>query len=223
MYEPVKSSTFADTREWGHVSVQSGTASLGGARPRRRNSDDIIPVLQIERVAPGAVEQLHEIIRQCGQDMKQRLGLRHWVPPYPLTDLRQDAVERAVYAVRADGRAVATFTVGTSVPRRNWDGLRSVAPGTWIDLDARALYLNRLAVLPELQGTGIGRCCLDTIEGLAREAACATVRLDACAANAGLLQFYHRAGYERRGYARARGYTFVLFEKRIRRGVAAAR
>lgn len=38
--------------------------------------------IRLRKVDPDGVGELHEILRKCGQDMKVRLGLGHWDPPY---------------------------------------------------------------------------------------------------------------------------------------------
>jgi GNAT superfamily N-acetyltransferase len=108
--------------------------------------------LHIQKVGPTEVEPLHEILRLCGLDMRSRLGLAHWIPPYPLELMRKSVEERSVYAVYNDDQLVSTFTVGTQPPTY----YRTIS-GVWEAWDAGgepALYLNRLAVLPEFQGQG---------------------------------------------------------------------
>ena len=164
---------------------------------------------QTERLAPDAVAEVHAIIAACARDLKERLGLTHWDPPYPLHLLRRDAAERDVYAVRQDGRLVATFTLGTTPPP--YYDMR-----IWAMPDARAMYVNRLAVRPELQGRSIGSACMKTVEELAAAAGCGAVRLDAAERYEQLLKFYERAGFERRGVLGADpANRFVCFEKRI--------
>ena len=104
---------------------------------------------QTERLAPDAVAEVHAIIAACARDLKERLGLTHWDPPYPLHLLRRDAAERDVYAVRQDGRVVATFTLGTTPPP--YYDMR-----IWAMPDERAMYVNSLHVRPDLQGRSIG-------------------------------------------------------------------
>ncbi len=36
--------------------------------------------LSYKLVSPEEVDALHDILRLCGQDMKDQLGLSHWVP-----------------------------------------------------------------------------------------------------------------------------------------------
>ena len=152
--------------------------------------------LAARRVGPDEVAELHVILRACGLDMKARLGLGHWDPPYPLHLLRRDAQDKEVYAVadreRGD-RSLATFTLGTQPPPY-YD-----APAPWAAPAAHAAYLTRLAVLPTEQARGIGRRCVALAEALARERGCAFLRLDVHGGHTGLAVFYERLGYEPRG------------------------
>jgi GNAT superfamily N-acetyltransferase len=153
--------------------------------------------LQRRRVGPDEMEALHEILSKCGQDMKARLGLSHWDPPYPLELMRKAAQERDVYAVYNDELLVATFTVGTQPPTY----YRTI-PGVWEAWDPAgepALYANRLAVLPEFQGLGIGTWCMHEYERMARGEECEAIRLDAYDKHLSLLAWYEKLGYHWRG------------------------
>ena len=167
--------------------------------------------LEVQKVGPDDVEELHSILEKCGQDMQARFGLGHWVPAYPLHLMCRDAETKSVYAVREGDQVVATFTVGTSAPPY-YD------LSMWEDPDAKALYVSRLAVLPALQGKGIGKWCMKTIEQLAAAEGCVAVRLDAYDKHLELHEFYRHLGYRRRGAARFNTKLYeetgtVFFEK----------
>jgi GNAT superfamily N-acetyltransferase len=167
--------------------------------------------LEIRKVGPDTIEELHNILEECGQDMQVRFGLAHWVPAYPLHLMQRDAEVKSVFAVRAGDRAMATFTIGTQVP--------SYYDMTiWENPGAKALYVSRLAVLPALQGRGIGKWCMDTIERLAVAEDCTAVRLDAYDKHVELHEFYRRLGYRQRGVFRFNTKLYgetgaVFFEK----------
>lgn len=38
--------------------------------------------LQYKQISPIEIDAAYNILRLCGLDMKERLGLDHWVPPY---------------------------------------------------------------------------------------------------------------------------------------------
>ena len=171
--------------------------------------------LQAWKVGPDAVVELHAILRACGLDMKARLGLGHWDPPYPLHLLQRDAREKEVYAVadlERGERPLATFTLGTRPPPYYGDA------SLWVEPAAKAAYVTRLAVLPAEQGRGIGRWCMARAEALARERGCAYLRLDVHGAHTGLARFYERLGYEPRGTVAMRSPdepVLLCFEKRL--------
>jgi GNAT superfamily N-acetyltransferase len=153
--------------------------------------------LSLRKVVPDEVEELHEILRKCGQDMKVRLGLGHWDPPYPLDLMRKSVVERNVFAVLNDDQLVATFTIGTQAP-----SYYRTIPGVWEAWDSSgepALYANRLAVLPEFQGQGIGTLCMRECERMAVAEGCGAIRLDAYDKHLRLLAWYEKLGYHLRG------------------------
>jgi len=103
---------------------------------------------------------------------------------------------------------IATFTLGASARR-------PYSPEPWLDLLGPALYLNRLAVDPLLQGAGIGGWCLEQIERLARERGVRAVRCDVLAANTRLRRLYERFGYEVRGERSHSEWRFICYERAI--------
>ncbi len=151
-----------------------------------------------KQVGPDEAENIHAILRLCGLDMQERLGLRHWVPPYPLEALRCSTQERQVYAVFLEDRMVATFTVGTVIPLyyRKIPAIWQL----WSVFTPKALYVNRLAVLPSFQGQGIGRWCMQCIESLALTQGYDVIRLDTYGKHLGLLTFYTKLGYRPQGH-----------------------
>jgi len=66
---------------------------------------------------------------------------------------------------------------------------------------------------PGLQGVGIGRICMQWIEGNAKRDGLRSVRFDASAAHEALLRFYRGQGYEERARFWFRGTHLVCFEK----------
>lgn len=153
--------------------------------------------LHRRQVGADEIEALHEILRKCGRDMRVRFGLGHWDPPYPLELMRKSLEERRVYAVYNGELLVATFTVGTQPP-----GYYHTIPGVWEAWNPAgepALYANRLAVLPEFQGQGIGTWCMHEYERMAHGEGCKAIRLDAYDKHMSLLAWYEKRGYHWRG------------------------
>lgn len=167
--------------------------------------------LALKRRGPDDIDDLYALIETCGEDMWRRLGLDHWKPPTPKDVFREYARTKDVFAVTRGGALVATFTIGLDPPE-------PYPPSRWADAAHRAVYLNKLAVVPGLQGRGLGRWSMDAVERLARARGAHAVRFDALTRNAPLLGFYDRLGYARCGDMYVydeigRGWDIVLYEK----------
>lgn len=156
--------------------------------PGRRPPADALSVQPARAADVGALEDL---IRACGLDLV-RQGFRNWLPPYPGMALQQDAANGELYVGAVRGDLIGTFALNRD------DGGRYPS-GMWHDPHADARYLHRLAIHPSQQGRGWGARLLRAAQGEAATLGAAWLRLDANAANAPLLAFYARAGYERRG------------------------
>ena len=83
-----------------------------------------------------------------------------------------------------------------------------------------ALYLSKLAILPDRQGRGLGTWCVAQVEALAAAQGCTVIRFDAIAAHSALLRFYERLGYVERPaprslISRVASSSVVVFEKAV--------
>jgi ribosomal protein S18 acetylase RimI-like enzyme len=142
------------------------------------------------RLAPGEIEAAHAIVAACGRALAAG-GWRNWDPPYPLERMRAEATSRQIYLVTDGDEAVATYTVTTTPPHDYPPAIFAPA--------VPALYLNRLAVVPARQKSGLGRACMADVEAHARAAACRVVRFDVFRDNAVIRAFYQRLGYTELG------------------------
>lgn len=158
----------------------------------------------LERLGPDDVGRAHAIVTACGRAMAAR-GLSYWDPPYPLDRMRAEAAARDVLLVVEDDTDVATFTLGPT----------PLTAYTQFDGAVRALYLNRLAVVPARWGGGLGRFCMAAVEARARVAGARAVRFDAVTANAPLIAFYRALGYVERGAHRIGDLPVTCFEKEL--------
>lgn len=161
--------------------------------------------LAFRRAGADDAAVVHALLADAGRTMAAH-GFHNWDPPYPLERVTADIAEREVWLVQDDGVAVATYTLAPT-PVRAYEFV------PWSDPDARALYLNRLAVAPALQRHGIGAACLGAIDAHAREVGARAVRCDVLEANEALCAFYERHGYVRRGARAHSGWTFACYER----------
>ncbi|MBI4851120.1 MAG: GNAT family N-acetyltransferase [Acidobacteria bacterium] len=169
--------------------------------------------LEIKKASTYEAEIIYKILFLCGEHMRDHFGFNHWSPPYPIESIKNNIIERDVYLVFRENEPIATFTLGLS-PLVAYDESR------WEVKADQAMYLNRLAILPSLQGQNLGSWCMEKIESLARKANCQALRFDAVAKHNKLLNFYSRLKYNNLGLWQlqdTRGvlWDVVLFEKEL--------
>jgi GNAT superfamily N-acetyltransferase len=169
-----------------------------------------LKLLSIRRHAADEIGPLHRIIAECGIDMQRCYGLAHWVPPYPIETMRENATKYHVYGVYHLAEVVGTFTIGTSGWKHNHQ--------FWNNPNHRPLYLTKFATRPSYQGGGIGSWCIKKVEDIARDWECQAVRFDAIARHVKLIRFYENLGYLAKGRQVVkdwckREWEIVCFEK----------
>ena len=164
--------------------------------------------MRARRLAAAEVAKAHAILVAASQALKAA-GYPNWDPPYPLHKMRAEAVSREIWLVEERGRAVGTYTITTRPPHRY--------PATHFARGVRSLYLNRLAVVPERWGGGLGSQLMERVEAHARRVGARAVRFDAFRDNAPLRAFYRRLGYVERGPFRVGPIPVVCFEKELER------
>ena len=168
----------------------------------------MIAEVRIRPASTADVEGLHAVLAACGLDLRDRLGLTHWVPAYPRDLFEEQVAKGWVFAVekREDAEIVATFAASREAPPyfdlSLWDGAGEPS-----------LYLAHLAVLPSLQRIGIGRACVAAVERLALERSCRSVRLDVVERHSELRAWYLRLDYREVCRYEALGNQMVGFEK----------
>jgi len=165
--------------------------------------------LTIRQASSEDVEPLYDVLVKYGLDMRDRLGLTHWVPAYPRGLFEEHIEKGMVYSVEVrGGEPVATFTAGCDAPHY-------LDLSLWLNDAEPSLYLTQLAVSPKLQRRGIGRACIAAVERLALEHCYRSIRLDAAEAHAELLDWYLDLGYRESCRYEAFGTRMVGFEKLV--------
>jgi GNAT superfamily N-acetyltransferase len=162
--------------------------------------------MRARRLVPAEVPKAHAILVAASRALKEA-GFPNWDPPYPLAKMRAEAISREVWLVEERGRAIGTYTITTRPPHRY--------PAEQFARGIRSLYLNRLAVVPERWGGGLGASLMQRVEEHARQAGARRVRFDAFRDNAPLRAFYRRLGYVERGPFRVGPIPVVCFEKEL--------
>ena len=168
----------------------------------------------IARAVPADAAAILGLLVECGRDMSGR-GLSNWdPPPASVESIRAETAAHVVLAARTrKGELVGAVTVRSAATHPYEPDIDAgrVRWGTPPDTPAR--FMNRLAVRPTWQGTGLGERLLLAAEAEARGADAAALRFDVLAANPALIRWYERRGCAARGRRRHGGKDFVVMER----------
>lgn len=135
--------------------------------------------------------QLRALFDGCAKTIAT-WGIDQWQDGYPQNEvILQDIAEGKGYAFRESGKILAAFTVFA-------DGdpfYVSLGTDFWGD-GKKHLALHRVAVDPALRQRGIGRAILDAAAVMAREAGCASMRIDTHRGNVPMRTMLEHYGFQ---------------------------
>lgn len=118
-------------------------------------------------------------------------------------DIKQSIHDQEMYCVKRNETIVATFTLYSE--QTPWDR------DLWGDLQDKAIYLHRLALIHSEMGSGLGINILKWIENHMKNQGINQLRLDCVQENKKLNTFYASNGFEKRGTNNG----FTLYEKNL--------
>ena len=136
--------------------------------------------------------------------LTRTFGEGHWSHNVTERAVRRDLKTARVLVARRGPSIVATMTLATTKPWAIDLGYFTAVP--------RALYLQAMAVAPELQRQGIGRDLVRDAVAVARAWPSQAVRLDAYDASAGAGAFYAKCGFREVGRVTYRTVPLIYFE-----------
>jgi GNAT superfamily N-acetyltransferase len=137
-------------------------------------------------------------------DLTRRHGHGHWSATATDASVLRDVVSSRVLLARQGDQAIGTLRLATKKP---W----AIDPA-YFSPCTRALYLTDMAVLPDFQGRGIGRDCLEEARAVATKWPADAIRLDAYDGPAGAGAFYAKCGFQEMGRVTYRKTPLVYYE-----------
>ena len=115
--------------------------------------------LTFQRVRESDTDNMHrvqQVLQECGEEMFIRYNQMHWATPLSMDIIQDEALNKAMYLIRDEHNdVVATFNMTSK-------------PSMYFDIDKKALYFQRLGVVPSLWRRGVGSQVLHHIEEYAR-------------------------------------------------------
>jgi GNAT superfamily N-acetyltransferase len=123
--------------------------------------------LNLRRVRENDEEGIHivqALLKECGEEMFLRYNQLHWATPLNINIIVDEALNKEVYLVTDEkNNVIATYNISES-------------PSIYFDTDKKALYFQRLAVIPSLWRRGVGGRLFKMIEERAKRDGCECLR-----------------------------------------------
>ncbi len=150
------------------------------------------PELRIRRAVAADVDDVRRIVERAYEQYVPRMGRK----PAPMLDDYHDLIGRGVVdvAVGADDRVIGVVVL-------------------WPEVDH--LYVDNIAVDPDVRGTGAGGALLAHADAVARAAGRSEIRLYTNAAMTENLDYYPRRGFIETHRAEDAGYHRVYFSRAV--------
>jgi GNAT superfamily N-acetyltransferase len=138
------------------------------------------------------------------EHLTSRYGPGHWSScVIEKSVVRAIKMSRVLVARKSSG-IIGTLRLGTKKP---W-----AIDLAYFTALRRSLYLQDIAVMPNLQGRGVGRYLVEQAKVVARAWPCEAIRLDAYDDPAGAGDFYAKCGFLEVGRKTYRGVPLIYFE-----------
>jgi len=146
----------------------------------------------IRRAKILEIPEILVLTKACALDMISR-GIYQWNEHYPSeTILREDIQTGRLYL-----RVKKNEIIGLIALCEDKDPEYNTVK--WFTPDGKNLYVHRLAVHPQHQGSGYARELMDFAEAYASEKGYISIRLDTFSKNPRNQRFYEKRGYKRVG------------------------
>jgi len=132
------------------------------------------------------------IAKACAKLMIKQ-GIYQWNEEYPsLRAFENDLSRNELYVLEINETICGMITITTLKDEE-------YSPVHWLTHDDNAIYIHRLAILPESQGKGFAQKLMDYGENLAKTQGFTSVRLDTFSQNKRNQKFYEQRGYQKLG------------------------
>ena len=160
--------------------------------------------LTLSLADPKDAPELAELAASVAEDLTTRFGKGFWSSSGSEKGVLFTMKTGRVYVARKSGKIIATLRLAT---RKPWAIDRA-----YFTPCKRPIYLTGMAVIPDLQGQGIGRQCVEYARQLAEAWEGNAIYLDAYDAVAGAGEFYRKCGFQEVGRATYRTVPLIYYE-----------
>lgn len=146
----------------------------------------------IRKASGSDIDPIITITKACAQAMISK-NIYQWNEHYPNATAFEKDIERdELYVLIKNDRLIGTIVISTYMD----DEYQDIK---WLTPHNKNLYIHRLAVHPEYQGSGCAQELMDFAENFGRANNYDSIRLDTFSQNLRNQKFYEIRGYKRLG------------------------
>ena len=154
--------------------------------------------MEIGIAATSELEGILEVLNAATKKLLDK-KVEQWKYPWETVPIEADIREKLQYSVKSGNRTIAVFSV------------KDISCNPWEPEGCdNQCYLYRIAVHPDVQGTGVGEAIWAWVKAYA-EHENKTVYLDCWAGNEKLKAFYSKAGFTHLGEFPEEDYQISVF------------
>ena len=162
--------------------------------------------LVLKRVREGNdadIFAVQELLQMCGEEMFIRYNQLHWATPLSINIIQEEALSTEVYLVYDEKEnLVATFHMSEN-------------PSMYFDVDKKAMYFQRMAVVPSLWRRGVGTRLLQMVEDKARKDGCECIRCTVYSESHHALWFLQKHGFKTLYKRPSKHFILLCMEKQL--------
>lgn len=139
------------------------------------------------------ISEIPEIITICKACAAYMIsnGIYQWNEHYPSAAAFEKDIERdELFVLEVDKKIIGTIVVSTLIDEE-------YKPVKWLTPNGHNVYIHRLSIDPDQQGSGYAQKLMDFAENRAKEHGFVSVRLDTFSQNKRNQRFYEKRGYQR--------------------------
>ena len=150
---------------------------------------NLVPMIRLAKLSD--LDTIKEVYKKVVYDINNVKKINMlWNEEYPSCVLDIDIKNKEMYIVEVDNLSIGCFTITTHED----SGYKSVK---WTSKDKKSFYLNRLVILPSMQGKGYAKYAIEYIINYARKNKFQVIRLTVHKDNKYAIGLYEKYGFKR--------------------------
>lgn len=172
-------------------------------RPENFVAEDI-EIARVWENDKERIEEIYNIIKNCGEKMFIEEGLLHWGDPLPVDTIRDACINEQVYVLRERATDIAVGMLAFSTK-----------PSVYFEPGGKAVYISRIAVSPERWRRGLGTLGMRMVEEYARRNDCQSIHSVVYEKSLEAVAFFKSMGFQTLYDRPTKNFVVHCVEKRV--------